>query len=263
MTADYDRIVRDDPVDLLLHDGELVALVWMVLHPDHLLIENLAVAPAHQGRGHGRRLLAHAEAFAARQGLPVVRLYTNRLFAANVELYLRSGYAIDREEPFWGGVKVHMSKRVLPASSPAPRLAETPHKREIPVGGDHDEPGRWVRGPAEGASEGERRRSRGGHGGRMSRQRKRDAVLRLLPGEDLATLSRALGVTAATLTGWQAAFLAAGEASLATRPAEGEEIESGRLKAWLGDMRLERELLEARIAILQGKRPLARPWSRR
>ena len=73
---------------------------------------------------------------------------------------------------------------------------------------------------------------------------------------------RALGVTAATLTGWQAALLAAGEASLATRPAEGEEIESGRLKAWLGDMRLEHELLEARIAILEGKRPLARPWSR-
>jgi len=35
----------------------------------------------------------------------------------------------------------------------------------------------------------------------MSRQRKRDAVLRLLRGEDLETLSRALGVTAAILTG--------------------------------------------------------------
>ena len=40
-----------------------------------------------------------------------------------------------------------------------------------------------------------------GRGGRMSRQRKRDAVLRLLRGEDLDTLSRALGATAATLTG--------------------------------------------------------------
>ena len=40
-----------------------------------------------------------------------------------------------------------------------------------------------------------------GRGGRMSRRRKRDAVLRLLRGEDLETLSRALGVTAATLTG--------------------------------------------------------------
>ena len=46
-----------------------------------------------------------------------------------------------------------------------------------------------------------------GRGGRLSRQRKRDAVLRLLRGEDLETLSRALGVTAATLTGWQDTFL--------------------------------------------------------
>ena len=50
-----------------------------------------------------------------------------------------------------------------------------------------------------------------GRGGRMSRQRKRDAVLRLLRGEDLEILSRALGVTAATLSGWQDTFLSAGE----------------------------------------------------
>ncbi len=52
-----------------------------------------------------------------------------------------------------------------------------------------------------------------GRGGRMSRQRKRDAVLRLLRGEDLESVSRVLGVTAATLTAWRDAFLAAGEAS--------------------------------------------------
>ena len=56
-----------------------------------------------------------------------------------------------------------------------------------------------------------------GRGGRMSRQRKRDAVLRLLRGEDLEMASRSLGVTAAALTAWRDTFLAAGEASLATR----------------------------------------------
>ena len=97
-----------------------------------------------------------------------------------------------------------------------------------------------------------------GRGGRMSRQRKMAAVLRLLRGEDLETVSRALGVTAATLTAWRDAFLAAGEASLASRPADGEEFESERLKARLGEMLLERELLEAKIAALEGGRPLAR-----
>jgi transposase len=67
-----------------------------------------------------------------------------------------------------------------------------------------------------------------GRGGRMSRQRKTAAVLRLLRGEDLETVSRALGVTAATLSGWRDAFLAAGEAALTTKPATGEELGNDR-----------------------------------
>ena len=55
-----------------------------------------------------------------------------------------------------------------------------------------------------------------GRGGRMSRQRKAAAVLRLLRGEDLETVSRGLGVTAATLSGWRDTFLDGGEASLAS-----------------------------------------------
>src|SRR5215212_12001008 len=75
-----------------------------------------------------------------------------------------------------------------------------------------------------------------GRAGRMSRQRKTATVLRLLQGEDLETVSRSLSVTAATLSGWREAFLAAGEAALATRPTDGEALESERLKARLGEM---------------------------
>src|SRR3954453_14983161 len=64
-----------------------------------------------------------------------------------------------------------------------------------------------------------------GRGGRMSRKRKRDAVLRLLRGEDL--------------TGWQDTFVAAGEAGLATRSTAGEALETERLKAKLGEMLLD------------------------
>jgi transposase len=97
-----------------------------------------------------------------------------------------------------------------------------------------------------------------GRGGRMSRQRKAAAVLRLLRGEDLETASRSLGVTAATLSGWRDAFLAGGEASLATRPADGEELESERLKARLGQALIERDLLAEKVAALEGGRPLGR-----
>ena len=97
-----------------------------------------------------------------------------------------------------------------------------------------------------------------GRGGRMSRQRKSAAVLRLLRGEDLETVSRELGVTAATVSGWRDAFLAGGEAALATRAATGEELESERLKAKLGAALIERDLLNEKIALLEAGRPFAR-----
>src|SRR5271165_5256162 len=97
-----------------------------------------------------------------------------------------------------------------------------------------------------------------GRGGRMSRRRKTAAVLRLLRGEDLETVSRSLGVTAATLSTWRDAFLAAGEAALTTKPSTGEELESDRLKAKLGAALIERDLLQEKIAILEANRPLGR-----
>jgi len=65
---------------------------------------------------------------------------------------------------------------------------------------------------------------------RMSARRKQEAVLRLLRGEDLELVSRALGVTAAELSGWREAFLAAGAVALKTRPADARDAEIGRLK---------------------------------
>jgi transposase-like protein len=97
----------------------------------------------------------------------------------------------------------------------------------------------------------------------MSRPRKRAAVLRLLRGEDLELVSRGLGVTAATLSGWRDDFLAGGEAALATKPADGKDLELARLKAKLGEAVLERELLAEKVAALEADRPLARRRSRR
>ena len=53
-----------------------------------------------------------------------------------------------------------------------------------------------------------------GRGGRLSARRKRETVLRLLRGEDLESVSRELGITAARAAQWRDQFLAAGQASL-------------------------------------------------
>jgi hypothetical protein len=98
---------------------------------------------------------------------------------------------------------------------------------------------------------------------RMSAARKRDAVLRLLRGEDLELVSRDLAVTAAELGGWREQFLAGGEASLRSRPADARDAEIGRLKEKVGDLTMATELLEAKIGRLETARPLARRRSRR
>jgi GNAT superfamily N-acetyltransferase len=115
MVANYERAVREHMIDLLFVGAGLVALIETVNKTDHLLIENLAVAPPFQGRGYGRLLLDHVERLAASLRLPELKLYTNQQFATNIEFYSRHGFAVDREEPFMGGFKVHMSKRVTPA----------------------------------------------------------------------------------------------------------------------------------------------------
>ena len=110
MTADFDAAIRDHRVDLLCQGERVVALIETVAEPEALLIENVAVSPAWQGRGLGRRLMAHAERLAAEMGYGEIRLYANARFVENIALYQRLGYAIARQEPFLGGWVTHMRK---------------------------------------------------------------------------------------------------------------------------------------------------------
>jgi ribosomal protein S18 acetylase RimI-like enzyme len=110
MTADYAEAVRSHRIDLLHVEGALAALIETIAEADHLLVENVAVSPAFQGRGLGRKLMAHAEHIAAASGFGEIRLYTNKLFAENIELYRKLGYRVDREEQLAIGVAVRMSK---------------------------------------------------------------------------------------------------------------------------------------------------------
>ena len=59
--------------------------------------------------------MVHAERLAGSLRLPKLNLHTNQRSASNIEFHSRHGFAVDREEAFMGGFKVHMSKRVTPA----------------------------------------------------------------------------------------------------------------------------------------------------
>ena len=79
--------------------------------------------------------------------------------------------------------------------------------------------------------------------GRFSSQRKTAAALRLLRGEDLELVSRELGVAAATLSGWRDDFLAGGQAALKSQPADDRDDEIARLRAKVGELTMDNELL--------------------
>ncbi|MBM2713106.1 GNAT family N-acetyltransferase [Mesorhizobium caraganae] len=112
MRADYDKAVAEHPFDVAVEDDHIVGMIETMLEDDHLWIENVCVAPQAQGRGIGRLLLERAEEKARAAGRRELRLLTNGAFEANVLLYKRHGYSVDREEPFMGGMTVYMSKRL-------------------------------------------------------------------------------------------------------------------------------------------------------
>jgi transposase-like protein len=93
--------------------------------------------------------------------------------------------------------------------------------------------------------------------GRFSARRKTEAVLRLLRGEDLDALSRELGVVAATLSSWRAAFLDGGTAAMKSRPADDRDELVARLQAKVGQLTMDNELLGQKCQHLESGRPFA------
>ncbi|RUW63422.1 GNAT family N-acetyltransferase [Mesorhizobium sp. M7A.F.Ca.US.008.03.1.1] len=112
MRADYDKALLEHQFDVAVEDGRIVGMIETMLANDHLWIENVCVAPHAQGRGIGRLLLERAERKTIEAGRAELRLLTNGAFEANVSLYKKNGYTIDRQEPFMNGVTVYMSKRL-------------------------------------------------------------------------------------------------------------------------------------------------------
>lgn len=98
---------------------------------------------------------------------------------------------------------------------------------------------------------------------RMTSRRKQEAVLRVLRGEALETVARECRVTAADLSGWRDAFLEAGAAGLKSRPGDDRDTRIAQLRAKLGEVTMDNELLQEKIARMEAGRPLAQRRSRR
>lgn len=86
---------------------------------------------------------------------------------------------------------------------------------------------------------------------RWSVRRKVEAVLRLLRGESLDIVARNLGLKPSTLAKWRETFLHWGQEGLKSRAGDPVVSENEKLKAKIGELTMEIELLNEKIERLE------------
>jgi ribosomal protein S18 acetylase RimI-like enzyme len=112
MDDDYPARVAAGAVWVIERGGALAGILVLLDEPDHLLLDNVAVAPGHAGQGLGRRLVAFAEAEARRRGVDEIRLYTHVTMTENQALYRRLGFEETHRAEQAGFQRVFMRKRL-------------------------------------------------------------------------------------------------------------------------------------------------------
>ena len=88
---------------------------------------------------------------------------------------------------------------------------------------------------------------------RFSAKRKLQAVQRLMGGESLEAVSRDLGVPVARLSEWRDQALAAAESSLKAQPRDQRDDEIERLQSKVGEITMDKELLEEKVRRLEAR----------
>ena len=113
MLDDYAARVSEGAVWVLEEEAVIAAIIVLLPAPHYLLLDNIAVSPARQGLGLGRRLLAFAEAEALRRGYREIRLYTHQTMVENQRLYASIGYEETGRGIEAGYDRVFMRKQLI------------------------------------------------------------------------------------------------------------------------------------------------------
>jgi ribosomal protein S18 acetylase RimI-like enzyme len=110
MLDDYAALIRDGRVHVVGDGGTVQGLLVLLPQADAMLLDNIAVAPAAQGTGLGRRLMRFAERAAAAAGYRTITLYTHEAMTENVALYARAGYRETHRAEEKGYRRIYMAK---------------------------------------------------------------------------------------------------------------------------------------------------------
>ena len=112
MLDDYNARISEGVVWVIEEASAIAGVIVLLPRPDYLLLDNIAVAPARQSSGLGRRLLTFAEAEAVRRGYKEIRLYTHETMIENQRLYAAIGYEETGRGTEAGYERVFMRKRL-------------------------------------------------------------------------------------------------------------------------------------------------------
>jgi TDG/mug DNA glycosylase family protein len=112
MLTDFMIALREHEIWVLADGESLAGVLEFEPRDDMLWVENVAIDPARQRRGLGRRLLRFAEDEARRRGFPAVGLLTNERYADNIAMYSRYGYVETHRAPYEGTDLVYFRKEL-------------------------------------------------------------------------------------------------------------------------------------------------------
>ncbi|WP_025159094.1 GNAT family N-acetyltransferase [Leifsonia aquatica] len=112
LREDYAAIVATGRALVARRGGRVVGMLVLSVCPDHVLVENVAVAASERGTGLGARLLAIADDRARETGLSEVRLYTHERMTENLAYYPRRGYVETDRRTEDGFARVFFAKRL-------------------------------------------------------------------------------------------------------------------------------------------------------
>jgi ribosomal protein S18 acetylase RimI-like enzyme len=117
MVADFGAEIAAQRIVVIETAGKISGYLIAWPEADAYFIDNIAVDPACQGEGLGRRLMEYAAAEANRLRLPALRLYTNVLMIENLSMYAHLGFVETHRAIEKGFNRVYM-RRSLPRGEP-------------------------------------------------------------------------------------------------------------------------------------------------
>ena len=112
MVADFKSALDAGNLQIIIVNAEPIGFVVSFARGNNLFVENVALHPVHQGKGHASKLFAHLESTARQNSLVAIELYTNEKMTENLPFYARLGFEITDRRHEDGFDRIYFTKRL-------------------------------------------------------------------------------------------------------------------------------------------------------